>query len=269
MREITSIFARCTEKPLSTPMPFEPAVARKNLSVVQMTQYDEKVILPIIYAPQTMKNSLSEWIARHGLTQFHTAETEKYAHVTFFFAGGKEQAEEGEDRQLIESPKVATYDLAPEMSQDAVGESVIAAMAKDKYPFIMCNLAAPDMVGHTGHYDKAVIACSACDKVIGAMWAAAQKYNYIFVVTADHGNAEEMYAEDGSSPKTSHTTNFIPLIVAAPTQKVEWLSNVAATNTDPKKNGGGLSDVAPTVLTLMGLAVPKEMTGKSLVKPMV
>lgn len=172
---------------------------------------------------------------------------------------------------MIPSPAVATYDLAPEMSMAAVGHSVVAAMAKgDEYPFIMCNLAAPDMVGHTGHYDKAVLACTACDQVIGAMWAACQQYGYVFVVTADHGNAEEMYAEDGQSPKTSHTTNFIPLIIAAPPAtkaRIEWTPAVAQTNDDPKKNGGGLADVAPTVLALMGLAVPKEMTGKPLIKP--
>jgi 2,3-bisphosphoglycerate-independent phosphoglycerate mutase len=271
MREITSVLARCTEEsPLTQPWPFDPVgEKRKNLRVVGMTQYDENIPLPVVFAPQTMVNGLPEWLSRHGLKQFHTAETEKYAHVTFFFAGGKEEKCEGEDRAMLPSPSVATYDLAPEMSMTAVGKSVIDAMATGQYAFILCNLAAPDMVGHTGHYDKAVIACTACDKVIGDMWSACQQHGYIFVVTADHGNAEEMYAEDGKSPKTSHTTNLIPLIIASPSKDVaiQWTDKVAETNADEKKNGGGLADVAPTVLALMGLAVPKEMTGKPLIKP--
>jgi 2,3-bisphosphoglycerate-independent phosphoglycerate mutase len=271
MREITSVFARMQEEIPSAAdasLPVKTTHRRKNLMVAGMTQYDESIVLPTLFPPQAMTNSLPEWISAHGLPQFHTAETEKYAHVTFFFAGGVEAQYPLEERALVPSPQVATYDLAPEMSQTAVGESVIAAMAKDKYPFIMCNLAAPDMVGHTGHYDKAVIACTACDKVIGSIWAACQQYGYILVVTADHGNAEEMYAADGVSPKTSHTTNLIPLIVAAPASAKRmpqhWRADVEATNSDASKPGGGLSDVAPTVLALMGLAVPKEMTGKPL-----
>lgn len=140
-----------------------------------MTQYDERVVLPTLFPPQTMTNGLPEWIARHNVAQFHTAETEKYAHVTFFFAGGKEVAYPLEERGLVSSPKVATYDLAPEMSMEGVGQSVIDAISAGKFPFIMCNLAAPDMVGHTGHYDKAVVACAACDVVIGKIWEACKK----------------------------------------------------------------------------------------------
>jgi len=272
MREITSIFAKMTEEipsaaDASLPFPQE-VTRRKNLMVVGMTKYDEKVVLPTLFPPQTMTNVLPEWISRHNLSQFHTAETEKYAHVTFFFAGGQEASFPLEERALIPSPSVATYDLAPEMSQEAVGASVVQAIESGRFPFIMTNLAAPDMVGHTGHYDKAVIACTKCDEVIGTIWEACKKNNYILVVTADHGNAEEMYASDGESPKTSHTTNLIPLIVAAPDSAsglpLKWKPEVEATNNDEKKNGGGLSDVAPTVLALMGLAVPKEMTGKPL-----
>jgi 2,3-bisphosphoglycerate-independent phosphoglycerate mutase len=317
MREITSIFAKMTEEIPSAAdasLPFPQEVARrKNLMVVGMTKYDEKVVLPTLFPPQTMTNVLPEWISRHNLSQFHTAETEKYAHVTFFFAGGQEASFPLEERALIPSPSVATYDLAPEMSQEAVGASVLQAIESGRFPFIMTNLAAPDMVGHTGHYDKAVIACTKCDEVIGTIWEACKKNksvwmnnrtahartartqdsskqsfahlcvacllcvglsfrcccsSYILVVTADHGNAEEMYASDGESPKTSHTTNLIPLIVAAPDSAsglpLKWKPEVEATNNDEKKNGGGLSDVAPTVLALMGLAVPKEMTGKPL-----
>jgi 2,3-bisphosphoglycerate-independent phosphoglycerate mutase len=180
MREITSVFARCTEEIPSAadaalPLPNCTAPRRKNLMLVQMTQYDERVVLPTLFPPQTMTNGLPEWIARHNVAQFHTAETEKYAHVTFFFAGGKEVAYPLEERGLVSSPKVATYDLAPEMSMEGVGQSVIDAIAGGKFPFIMCNLAAPDMVGHTGHYDKAVVACAACDVVIGKIWEACKK----------------------------------------------------------------------------------------------
>jgi 2,3-bisphosphoglycerate-independent phosphoglycerate mutase len=189
MREITSVFARCTEEIPSAAdaaLPFATELRRKNLCVVAMTQYDEKIVLPTMFPPQTMTNGLPEWISRHGLTQFHTAETEKYAHVTFFFAGGQEAAYPLEDRQLIQSPKVATYDLAPEMSQKDVGASVVAAIEGGKYPFIMCNLAAPDMVGHTGHYDKAVIACTACDVVIGTIWEACKKNKSAHTHTLAH-----------------------------------------------------------------------------------
>jgi 2,3-bisphosphoglycerate-independent phosphoglycerate mutase len=179
MREITSIFAKMTEEIPSAAdasLPFPQEVPRrKNLMVVGMTKYDEKVVLPTLFPPQTMTNVLPEWISRHNLSQFHTAETEKYAHVTFFFAGGQEASFPLEERALIPSPSVATYDLAPEMSQEAVGASVVQAIESGRFPFIMTNLAAPDMVGHTGHYDKAVIACTKCDEVIGTIWEACKK----------------------------------------------------------------------------------------------
>jgi len=239
--------------------PFETELHRKDLMVVQMTQYDSKYKLPILFPPQDNKNVLAEWISKQGKKQFHTAETEKYAHVTFFFNGGTEEAFPNEDRKLIASPKVATYDLKPEMSVSEVGESVVSAIDSGKYDFVMCNLAPPDMVGHTGVYDKTVIAVEATDKVIGKIWAQCQKAGYVLVVTADHGNAEEMFESDGS-PKTAHTTNLVPLIIAS-TQKIgEWNDDVTS-----KKRETGLADVAPTILDIMGLSIPKEMTGKSLV----
>jgi len=240
----------------------------KNLKLYQMTQYDIKFKseygLDIIYPPVDMKNVIAEWISSKGLKQYHTAETEKYAHVTFFFNGGREQAFENEDRKLVQSPKVPTYDKEPAMSQHAVGDSVIEAMSKgDEYPFVMCNLAAPDMVGHTGMYEPAVIACTVCDEVIGKVYEACQKYGYTLVVTADHGNAEEMEDEEGN-PKTSHTTNLIPFIVASGSdlQFEDYVKDAEQKG----KPSGGLSNVAPTILTIMGLDVPKEMTAKSLVK---
>ena len=264
MREICQLFAEPTQ-PL--PFPSTTQVDRATLSVSIMTQYDEKWSLPIIFPPQTNTNGLSEWLSKQGLKQFHTAETEKYAHVTFFFNGGVEAAFPSEDRQLIPSPKVATYDLAPEMSQAGVGDSVVAAVRQRQYAFIMCNFAAPDMVGHTGVFDAAVKACSACDVQIGRIAEACKAEGYTLVVTADHGNAEEMEDAEGK-PKTSHTTNYIPFLIQPKEgAQVKWVDQV-----DKGKDGeaavGGLSDVAPTILTLMGVEVPKEMTGKSLVQPL-
>lgn len=265
MREIVEVIGARKEH-------FEPKhKLPKDLKVYQMTQYDirfkSEFGLDIIYPPVDMKNVLAEWISSHGLKQFHTAETEKYAHVTFFFNGGREEAFDNEDRQMVQSPKVPTYDLEPPMSQKKVGESLIAAMAKgDEYPFVMCNLAAPDMVGHTGKYEPAVEACTVCDEVIGAVHEAAQKYGYTYIVTADHGNAEEMEDENGK-PKTSHTTNHIPFIVASGNKELKFESWV----TDAAKQGkpaGGLSNVAPTICTLLGLDIPKEMTSKSMIAPL-
>lgn len=247
---------------------FDASVNYHSLHIYQMTQYDqsfEKHGLKIIYPPQDMKNVLSEWISTHGLKQFHTAETEKYAHVTFFFNGGREQAFENEDRKLIPSPKVPTYDKAPEMSMSGVGDMVCDAIKSNKYDFIMCNLAAPDMVGHTGFYDAAVVACSKCDEVIGKINTVAEQHNYIYIVTADHGNAEEMEDENGN-PKTSHTTNYVPLIIQKHHNQIEWNEHVASVKKG--EAAGGLSNVAPTICTIMGLDIPKEMTAKSLVKPL-
>ena len=264
MREINTLFA---EPAAPLPFPSTSKVDRTTLHVSIMTQYDERWTLPIIFPPQTNVNGLSEWLSKKALRQFHTAETEKYAHVTFFFNGGVEQAFPLEDRQLIPSPKVATYDLAPEMSQAGVGDSMLAAMRKKEYAFLMCNFAAPDMVGHTGVFDAAVKACVACDVQVGRIMEAAKAEGYTLVVTADHGNVEEMEDADGK-PKTSHTTNLIPLLIQ-PKEGVEvkWVDGVEK-GKDGEEAVGGLSDVAPTVLTLMGLDIPKEMTGKSLVQPL-
>jgi len=232
---------------------------RQGLKLYQMTQYNAEFPFPIIFPPQSLANVLAEWISKHGLAQFHCAETEKYAHVTFFFNGNREKPFPNEYRYLIPSPKVATYDLAPEMSMAAVGEKVVEAMkgTERDYAFIMCNLAAPDMVGHTGVYEATVKACQECDRVIGLILDGCQKHNYVLVVTADHGNAEEML-DEFDKPKTSHTTNFVPVIVAGDMQRL----NVAM----GRPSGGGLRDVAPTVLDLMGLAKPPEMTGNTLLK---
>jgi 2,3-bisphosphoglycerate-independent phosphoglycerate mutase len=246
MRQIVETLGVKPPFAVDTPLP-------ANLGVVQMTQYNKDFPLPVIFKPQVMDNVLAEWLSKQGLRQFHTAETEKYAHVTFFFNGGREKAFDNEDRVLVPSPKVATYDLKPEMSVAAVGVEVCKAIESGTYPFVMCNLAPPDMVGHTGVFDATVKACEATDVVIERIVATCAKHGYTLVITADHGNCEDMIDEDGR-PKTSHSTNLVPLLI------------VNDKGVRLVRKEGGLSDVAPTVLTIMGLPVPKEMTGKSMVE---
>jgi 2,3-bisphosphoglycerate-independent phosphoglycerate mutase len=277
MREIVSTFAAVSSVG-GAKLNVDTKITRKNLAVIQMTQYDEKLVLPTIFPPQTMRNGLSEWLSVHEIPQFHTAETEKYAHITFFFNGGRELQFNLEERAMIASPKVATYDLQPEMSQIAVAESVVGAVKSGKYPFIMCNFAAPDMVGHTGVYEAAKKAVASCDEAIGLIVQACRQENYYLIVTADHGNAEEMEDEAGK-PKTSHTTNYIPVIIRAPsTEQQKALKFTKETqliyegnqgkSEKERKPVGGLSNVAPTVLALMGLQIPEEMTGTSIIQPL-
>lgn len=153
-----------------------------------------------------MDNVLSEWLSKHHVPQYHVAETEKYAHVTFFFNGGTEKEFALEDRKMVPSPKVATYDLQPEMSSLEVGQQVALGLQTEKYPFVMCNFAPPDMVGHTGMYEKALLAVEATDKAIGIIYEACKQHGYTLIVTADHGNAEQMISPTGG-PHTAHTTN--------------------------------------------------------------
>ena len=244
MREIVDVLGMKTRR-------FESAVELPPLFVFQMTQYNEAYTLPILYPPQTFVNVLSEWLSKMNLLQFHTAETEKYAHVTFFFNGGREDGFENETRKLVPSPHVATYDLAPAMNMEGVRDEIVKAMEENKYDFIVCNLAAPDMVGHTGKLKQTIEAVQVTDHVIGNIYDACVKNDYILVVSSDHGNAEEMIADDGTA-KTSHTSNPVPFVIAN-------------TNHVLKLKNGGLQDVAPTILTLMGLPIPDEMTGKSLI----
>lgn len=226
----------------------------KNLKIYTMTQYKKEFPFENLYPPVIPKNVLAEVIASKGLPQLHCAETEKYAHVTFFFNGGQEVAFEGEDRKLIPSPKVATYDLQPEMNCKGVAEAMAEAIKTKKYAFVMCNFAPPDMVGHTGKYEAAVKACAATDQAIGIIKKACEENDYILLITADHGNAEKMYDSKGG-PLTSHTTNRVPFIMANTDKKFASISHNAA-----------LCDVAPTVLDLLGVAVPvADMTGKSLI----
>lgn len=232
---------------------FERKKEIRNLSYVCMTQYDaEMPNVHIAYPPQKLNATLGEYLADKGLTQLRIAETEKYAHVTFFFNGGVEAPNEKEDRILIASPKVATYDLQPEMSAYLVTERVLEEIAKDKYDVIILNFANADMVGHTGDMPAAIAAVEALDQCVPQIVDAILAKDGQILLTADHGNADNMLNEDGSIV-TAHSLNDVPLLHIA--------------NTPVRlKDGGKLADLAPTLLTLMGLDVPEEMTGNSLVK---
>lgn len=232
---------------------FETHKIVKDLHITTMTEYKKDFPFDVVFAPEIPLNCLAEWLSKKSIPQFHCAETEKYAHVTFFFNGGLESAFELEDRVMVPSPKVATYNLKPEMSCEGVAQAMVTAMRKGTYPFVMCNLAPPDMVGHTGVYDAAVLACIATDKAIGMIEKACTECGYILLVTADHGNAETMIDKDGK-PVTKHTTNKVPFYMSSSCSSRKFRAAV-----DP-----GLSDIAPTILDFMGLDIPQEMTGKSL-----
>ncbi|XP_041476787.1 2,3-bisphosphoglycerate-independent phosphoglycerate mutase-like [Lytechinus variegatus] len=233
---------------------FETSVVPQNISVTCMTEYKASFNLPVIFPPETPKNVLAEWLATKRIPQYHCAETEKYAHVTFFFNGGVEKQFDGEERKLVPSPKVATYDLKPEMSVQGVADEVASVVKSNRFPFVMCNLAPPDMVGHTGVYEATVKACEATDVAIDTMRQACAESGYAFLVTADHGNAEIMLAPDGS-PSTKHTTMRVPFI----------MNNSGRKFKSSFTHNPSLQDVAPTVLSLMDTDIPPEMAGFSLV----
>ncbi len=221
------------------------------LTYVCMTQYDaEMPNVQVAFKPQSLQNTFGETVSRHGLTQLRIAETEKYAHVTFFFNGGVEAEFEGEDRALIPSPKVATYDLQPEMSAYLVCDEVVSRIESGKYDVIILNYANCDMVGHTGVFDAAVKAVEAVDTCVGRTVEAVRKMGGVALITADHGNADKMYEPDGS-PFTAHTTNLVPFCVVGTPCTL--------------REGGRLCDIAPTMLQLLGIEQPAEMDGKSLI----
>jgi len=224
----------------------------KNIALTTMTRYKTDFTFPIAFAPQVMDNVLADWLAQQGLKQCHIAETEKYAHVTFFFNGGREIQFDAEDRDMIPSPRVATYDKQPKMSAMAVAERMSERIKEGKYEFVMNNFAPPDMVGHTGVYEAAVEGCAETDAAIGKVYEACKEAGYTLFVTSDHGNAEEMLTAE-KTPKTSHTTNKVPFVMANAPQGYSL-----------KKQDGVLGDVAPTLLELMGVEQPKEMGGHSL-----
>ncbi len=216
-----------------------------------MTQYDATMPnVKVAFKPQSLTNTFGEYIAKKGLNQLRIAETEKYAHVTFFFNGGVEAPFENEDRALISSPKVATYDLQPEMSAYEVADEMVNRINSDKYDVIILNYANCDMVGHTGIFDAAVKAVEAVDACVAKTVDALLAKGGVALITADHGNADQMYEVDGS-PFTAHTTNPVPLLVAGLDCKLA--------------DNGVLADLAPTMLDILGLPQPEEMTGKSLI----
>ena len=226
-----------------------PKLAR----LVCLTHYgDEFRGLPVAFAPQVVGNGFGEYLARNGLHQLRIAETEKYAHVTYFFNGGSEAVYPGEDRILIPSPKVATYDLKPEMSAVEVTDRLVEAIRGGRYDAIVCNYANGDMVGHTGNFDAAKRAIETLDTCIGRVVDAARAQGGEVVITADHGNAEQLHDDTTGQAHTAHTLNLVPcLYVGRPATLID---------------GGALQDVAPTLLALMGLPKPREMTGHSLVR---
>ena len=228
---------------------------RIKTTYVCFVDYDETIPNKLVaFKKETIKNTLGEFLAAHGKTQARIAETEKYAHVTFFFNGGVEDPNVDEFRLLVNSPKdVATYDLKPEMSAPEVGMDLVEAIKSDKYDVIIINFANPDMVGHTGVIPAAVKAVERVDSLVGDAVQAIKDVDGVLFICADHGNAEKMIDYETGKPHTAHTTNPVPFILV---------------NADPSyklREGGCLADIAPTLLEIMGLPQPKEMTGKSLI----
>ena len=232
---------------------FERARRPKDLAFVTMTEYN--VDLPsvlVAFAPRSV-TSMSQLLSEAGLHQFHVAETEKYAHVTYFFNGGREEAFQGEDRVLIPSPKVTTYDLRPEMSAAGVADALVKAIGGGRYDFAIVNFANPDMVGHTGVVEAAIRAMEATDLAVGRVVDAALAAGGCVIITSDHGNAEQMRFDDGGA-HTQHTTNLVPVIYAG--------SDTGSF----RLRDGELSDIAPTLLDLLGLPVPERMAGRTLLE---
>ncbi|TAA45919.1 2,3-bisphosphoglycerate-independent phosphoglycerate mutase [Corallincola spongiicola] len=231
---------------------FEREATPALADFVMLTEYAADIKTACAFPPEALVNTMGEWLEKHDKTQLRISETEKYAHVTFFFSGGREDEYVGEKRELVASPKVATYDLQPEMSSEELTDKLVAAIKSGEYDFIVCNYPNGDMVGHTGVYEAAVKACEAVDHCIGRVVEALREVDGQCLITADHGNAEKMVDNTTGQAHTAHTSEPVPLIyVGKQANMVE---------------GGKLSDLAPTLLDLMGMEIPKEMTGNVLVK---
>ncbi|MDY6980526.1 MAG: 2,3-bisphosphoglycerate-independent phosphoglycerate mutase, partial [Pseudomonadota bacterium] len=230
---------------------FERAATPKLGRFVSLTEYNSEYDIPVAYPPERLKNVFGEYISGLGMHQLRIAETEKYAHVTFFFNGGREEPFEFEDRVLINSPNVATYDLQPEMSAPELTDKLVEAIEGGQYDVIICNYANPDMVGHSGNFDATVKAIEAIDECLGRVVASARKVGGEMLITADHGNAEMMQNPETEQAHTAHTTNLVPLIYVGRGFALE--------------DNGALSDIAPTMLELMGIPLPSEMNGRSLI----
>ncbi|KAJ6608969.1 cofactor-independent phosphoglycerate mutase [Mycena sp. CBHHK59/15] len=246
MRELVTVIG-LPDKPMEVTVP-------KDLGITTMSRYNADFPFPVAFPPQAMTNVLAEWLAVHEVKQAHIAETEKYAHVTFFFNGGVEKKFALEERFMIPSPKVATYDLQPEMSVQAVADKVASVVESKEYDFVMCNFAPPDMVGHTGNFDAAVSAITHTDAAVGTVYAACQAAGYVLLITADHGNAEQMRNAETGAPHTAHTCNPVPFILADSGEYALVPEDAKAADEEE----GALCDVAPTVLDLMGIPNRKK-----------
>lgn len=228
--------------------------ARKRtpeINFVMLTEFESTLKAPVAFPTESLKNVMGEWLAKHNKTQLRISETEKFAHVTFFYSGGKEDEYEGEKRVLIPSPDVATYDLQPEMNSEKLTDAIVDAIDSNQYDVIICNFPNGDMVGHTGNFDAAVKACEAVDSCIGRIIEALERNGGECLITADHGNAEQMKDPSTGVAHTAHTSEPVPFIYYGREASV--------------RQGGTLSDVAPTMLHLMGMQQPEEMTGKPIV----
>jgi 2,3-bisphosphoglycerate-independent phosphoglycerate mutase len=231
---------------------FKKQKAPELSDFVMLTEYDADIDTSVAFASDKLNNVLGEWLEKHHKTQLRISETEKYAHVTFFFSGGREALFEGEQRELIPSPSVATYDLQPEMNSEMLTDKLVAAIHSGEFDTIICNYPNGDMVGHSGVFDAAVEACEAVDKCIGRVVEALEQTGAEALITADHGNAEQMVNPQTGQSHTAHTSEPVPFIYVG--RKATAVGN--------KK----LSDVAPTMLHLMGLPVPDEMTGETIMQ---
>ena len=231
---------------------FERRLLPRLSGFVMTTQYAADIDTPCAFPPEPLANVLGDYLGQLGMTQLRLAETEKYAHVTFFFSGGREELFPGEARELVPSPDVATYDLKPEMSAPEVTDKLVEAIESGKYDLIVCNYANGDMVGHTGIYEAAVAAVETLDACLGRVESALLKVGGEALITADHGNCEQMIDYQSGQHHTQHTTELVPLVYIGQRQ----------VRLDPA--GGILADIAPTLLGLMGLPQPEEMTGRNL-----
>ena len=229
---------------------FERRISPKFADFVMLTQYAADIKTTAAFPPTPLNNVLGEWLEKHNKTQLRISETEKYAHVTFFFSGGREDLFVGEKRELIPSPQVATYDLQPEMNSELLTDKLVAAIESKEYDFIVVNYPNGDMVGHTGVFNAAVKACEAVDHCIGRIVSSLEKVGGECLITADHGNAEQMANAETGQAHTAHTSEPVPFIYVGRDAKVV--------------EGGKLSDVAPTILKLIGMEQPEEMSGKPL-----
>ena len=226
----------------------------KNICYVTMTKYNEDFTFPVAFPKEIPANKLGDVLEANGINQFRTAETEKYAHVTFFFNGGIDEPQPHETRVLVPSPKVATYDLQPEMSAPEVCKNVLEAIKNPKYQFILVNFANPDMVGHTGVIEAATKACKTVDECVGKIADACTEHGVVMLLTADHGNSEVMVNSSTGKPQTAHTTNKVPFVLINAPKGTEL------------KDDGALCNIAPTVLQLFGIEKPAEMNCESLIK---